>query len=38
LLVDLTKLTELVGEPTQVTWQVGIRRMVAARNPEMLTT
>lgn len=35
---DLTKLTELVGEPTQVTWQVGIRRMVAARNPEMLTT
>ena len=35
---DLTKLIELVGEPTQVTWQTGIRRMVQARNPEMLAT
>ena len=33
---DLTKLIELVGEPTQVTWQAGIRRMVEVRNPEML--
>ncbi len=33
---DVTKLTELVGEPTQVTWQVGIKRMVELRNPEML--
>jgi UDP-glucuronate 4-epimerase len=33
---DLTKLIDLVGEPTHVTWQVGIRRMVQARNPEML--
>ncbi len=33
---DVTKLTELVGEPTQVTWQVGIRRMVEVRNPELL--
>jgi len=35
---DLTKLIDLVGEPTQVTWQVGIRRMVAVRNPEMLAS
>jgi hypothetical protein len=35
---DLTKLIELVGEPTHVTWQVGIRRMVQARNPEMLAS
>jgi nucleoside-diphosphate-sugar epimerase len=35
---DLTRLIDLVGEPTQVTWQAGIRRMVAARNPEMLAS
>jgi UDP-glucuronate 4-epimerase len=33
---DLTKLIELVGQPTQVAWQLGIRRMVEVRNPEML--
>lgn len=33
---DVTKLTRLVGEPTEVTWKVGIKRMVQARNPEML--
>jgi hypothetical protein len=33
---DLTKLIELVGEPTRVSWQEGIRRMVQVRNPEML--
>ena len=35
---DLTKLIELVGEPTQVAWQAGIRRMVEVRNPEMLAS
>ena len=35
---DLTKLMELVGEPTQVGWREGIRRMVEARNPEMLVS
>jgi UDP-glucuronate 4-epimerase len=33
---DVTKLRELVGEPTEVTWRNGIRRMVQVRNPEML--
>jgi UDP-glucuronate 4-epimerase len=33
---DVTRLRELVGEPTQVTWREGIRRMVQTRNPEML--
>ncbi len=33
---DVTKLTSIVGEPTQVTWKVGIKRMVQARNPEMM--
>lgn len=35
---DLTKLIDLVGEPTEVTWRAGIGRMVRARNPEMLAT
>lgn len=35
---DVTRLRELVGEPTQVGWQDGIRRMVATRNPELLAT
>jgi len=33
---DVTRLRELVGEPTEVSWQAGIRRMVQARNPELL--
>lgn len=33
---DLTKLTGLVGEPTHVPWRDGIRRLVEARNPELL--
>ncbi len=33
---DVTKLTQLVGEPTEVTWKVGIKRMVQVRNPEMM--
>jgi nucleoside-diphosphate-sugar epimerase len=33
---DVTKLREIVGEPTQVVWKDGIRRMVVARNPELL--
>ncbi len=35
---DVTRLRELVGEPTQVTWKVGIRRMVEVRNPELMAT
>ena len=35
---DLTKLMESVGEPTRVGWWEGIRRMVEARNPEMLVS
>jgi UDP-glucuronate 4-epimerase len=35
---DLTKLIELVGDPTRVSWQAGIRRMVEVRNPEMLAS
>ncbi len=33
---DVTRLRELVGEPTEVTWREGIRRMVQTRNPELL--
>jgi len=33
--VDLTKMHELVG-PTTVGWRDGLRRMVAARHPELL--
>jgi nucleoside-diphosphate-sugar epimerase len=33
---DVAKLTSLVGEPTQVRWREGIKRMVEVRNPEML--
>ncbi len=35
---DTTRLHQLVGEPTTVTWRVGIRRMVEKRNPEMLAS
>jgi UDP-glucuronate 4-epimerase len=35
---DVTRLRELVGEPTEVSWKVGIRRMVEVRNPELLAT
>jgi nucleoside-diphosphate-sugar epimerase len=33
--VDLTKMHDLVGT-TEVSWRDGIRRMVAARHPELL--
>jgi UDP-glucuronate 4-epimerase len=33
---DGTKLASIVGEPSQVPWKVGIKRMVQARNPEMM--
>jgi UDP-glucuronate 4-epimerase len=35
--VDLAKMHELVG-PTTVGWRDGLRRMVAARHPELLST
>ena len=35
--VDLTRMHELVG-PTTVDWRDGLRRMVAARHPELLVT
>jgi UDP-glucuronate 4-epimerase len=35
---DVTKLRSLVGEPTEVTWKQGIKRMVEIRNPEMIAS
>jgi nucleoside-diphosphate-sugar epimerase len=35
LAMDLTKMHELIG-PTRVPWREGIRRLVAARSPELL--
>jgi nucleoside-diphosphate-sugar epimerase len=35
---DVAKLTTLVGEPTQVSWRDGLKRMVEVRNPELLVT
>ena len=34
--IDLTRMHELVG-PTTVDWRDGMRRMVAARHPELLS-